>query len=335
MGYRSEKEWRIDVDNYTKKLTVTVLFGHEMCWDNRNRKRFEGADFWSGKSMPVIDDETKEKTGKELTPDITVFVSDKYGVIGEIKHGLPRDQKRWKKTITQLQSYDNALSNWSDTSDEVGVHDVVLLIPNGLRKRFLDYYNKQLASAGVTFVRNFAALSYHIESNASQAMAFECFLGGISDENKNVLFSDIHYVPLNLVLPLYQLAFCNEEPPLPYTMARVWDHIGSSIANSMDEGTILKFNLEALLQGMRELNTYGGKGQGCPTLPKRAWVGLALEALRKLKVISMTGRDEYELPLARLRRIKNPLDYFIGRLSKKGAEARKPMPMMGLLTMSS
>ena len=320
------EDFNIAVDNYSTTLNVLKLFGHEMCCAPGSINPKEGTVCWCGRRMT-----TSAKT--EITPDLVIKLEKLFGIIAEVKNSLPKEQNYWTKSFNQLSQYDGNLKGWNEEDKEQVSHDLILLVPNRLRVVVEDYITKKVNDGDIDFKRNFAAVSYHREDKAKTFYYFCRFYGQISDSKKDEELRKIAQVPSDIILPTYNYFFCDEKPPLPYTMSNVWSYV----SDYLDQDALIEkhdihivFEASQLIYDIKAANSpviinmsqdeYKIEDDPRnPSYPKAEWIKEALDELIKLEYFEKNeDNGKYSIPLKKYRRVRDSLEVF----KKKIAQAK-------------
>ena len=321
-----------EIDNYSTMLDVLKLFGHKMCCPPGSIEPKEGTVCWCGRRMTT-------STNTEITPDLVIKLEKLFGTIAEFKSSLPQQKEYWKKDFDQMLRYDDDLKGWNEDDDEQVTHDLILLVPENLRVVVEDYITKKVDDGDIVFERHFAAVSYHREDKAKTFYFFCRFYGQISNPEKDEELRKIAQVPSDGILPLYNYFFCDEKPPLPYTMSNVWDQLGCYIDHDalVEKYDInIVFGADQLINDIRAANSpviidmsqaalNSEDDPRNPSLPKAKWIREAVDQLVKLKYFEKyEGNAKYSIPLRKYSRVRDALEVFKKKIAK--AEVKSKIP---------
>lgn len=321
-----EKQYEVDTDNYTTTINVIVCFSHAVLWDDSAESMPNDYSFTPGRKMDTSQD-NPVSPDEIVTPDIVILKEKRSGIIAEIKHGLSRNNGNWDKVIRQLEKYDDNLKGWRGVEDGDINHDLVILIPYRFGVDFSDYLAEKILDDSVNFKRNIACITFTRESKASTFCTFEKKYGSLSDKIKDDQLRRVYPIPMHVVCPLYTLIFCDEKPPVPYTMERIWGHLVNF--KEMDvlsgsKGKEIVFTSEMLVEGLKRENFVHKPDDRTPELPRTSWIREALNEMSDLKIFKKDKESgEYAVSYYKYERMKDPLGHFIHKLAEKEAVAEE------------
>jgi len=336
------KKFNIDVDNYITTLNVLKLFGHEMCCTPGTISIKKNSVCWCGRRMT-----TSNKV--KVTPDLVIKIDNTFGAIAEIKNSLSRNQDYWVKHFNQLLTYDDDLKGWEIEHSNQIKHDIILLVPHRLHVFVKDYIEEKVKNNELHFKRPFAAISFHREDKVQTFYCFQKFFGNLSDSEKNEELRTVANVPSEKILPYYDYCFCDEAPPLPYTMDSIWSQIGFYIdQDALLEGGDFEItiNYSQLLCDLKQANSpliidsceYTGDEKNDhrnPSYPKSSWIKAAIKEFLKLKYFeNHENGGQYKIQFKKYKRVKSPLEEFKKKIAqskikimKKEKDYSKQLPL--------
>jgi hypothetical protein len=318
-----ERQYKIEVDNYNTTINVIVCFSHAVLWDEKKRDLFPDSSFTPGRRMDTSEN-NPISPNTTVTPDIAILKEKKHGVIAEIKQGLSRGNGNWEKVLSQLEKYDDDLKGWRGMDADDVLHDLVLLIPYQFSVQFSSFLAECVAEDKYRFARKLACISFVREDKASTFYNFQKVYGELTDEEKDRLFYEIHAIPMQRVCPLYPLIFCDEEPPVPYTMDRIWGHLASYKTDdllSSKKGEEIYFTLASITEDLKRENCIDTPDDRTPELPRTSWVREALNEMKSLKILNWDkDTGEYSVGYHKYDRMKNPIDFFIRKLAERDVQ---------------
>lgn len=166
----------------------------------------------------------------EITPDLIVEVKSKdYSALNEIKIDLPKQKSddgkdQWLDVARQLKKYDDDLSGWKFDSRKQ--HDI-MITTHDLRTFDFNNYMKELAKNNTLKISRKLAILHSIRTFETHTfIVIKKDYGDISDTNlEKILSSGRGVAEYNILNELNQVRFYDANPPIPYTMAIIWDHI--------------------------------------------------------------------------------------------------------------
>ncbi len=151
----------------------------------------------------------------------------------------------------------------------------------------------------------------------------EKFYGTLYDKVLDERFRKIVRVPLDKVIPLSNIKFCDDEPELTYLMEILWNKIFSQYPDEdafIESGGIkimtIEVNIQDLVNKLRtQFTDYVEDDNRQPRLPKTKWVKKALEMFVKLKYAKNNDEDE-NIYIINYKSIKNTLANFTKEIIK-------------------
>ena len=172
------------------------------------------------------------------TPDFAVLVSDKYGLIGDVKSGFPLEEVAFQRHLERLKKYDQPLRFKSGQKREPIspiTHDILLIIPfrdaQEIVVRIEDLFRKGV----VKFERNLIVFEWVYESDeyifrkvAGQTADFSdsCIPEEVRlSKQLTSLGRSLKISPDHIKLIKATWQFCNDEPKPIYTIVFLWTKI--------------------------------------------------------------------------------------------------------------
>lgn len=322
------KETRERIDEYEGTIHALWSFVSITTWDKNNERQKEPSSYSLGRQMSLTD--------LDITPDAVIQVGQDIGYVVEAKYSMPRNKDYWQDDVLQLIKYDNPLCGWWTESQEIGFHNVVLLIEYGRSVLFKDYIQQWVEKAGYTFKNNFAVVEFSRADNASHYYAFRKISGDIQDESiSTALYASVK-VPRDAVISSYPVGkFYDTAPPVTeYTMVTMWIHVFPQIRDSIEYNKKLKaypihIKLDELTLEIQKLYGQVSGDKRSVAFPQSDWIKDALDEFEKMDLAKKLNReiDGYDyLVLHKDLHVDDVLEYFVAnrnkRKSKKGKQLR-------------
>ena len=180
----------------------------------------------------------KECERDRKTPDFAVLVSDRYGLIGDVKSGFPLEEVAFRRHLERLKKYDQPLSFKSGQKREPispTTHDILLIIPFRDAQETVVRIEDLLRKGAVKFERNLIVFEWVYESDeyifrkvAGQTADFSdsCVPEEVRlSKQLTSLGRSLKISPDRIKLIKATWQFCNDEPKPIYTIVFLWTKI--------------------------------------------------------------------------------------------------------------
>jgi hypothetical protein len=184
----------------------------------------------------LISPEGNERDRK--TPDFAVLVSDRYGIIGDVKSGFPLEEVAFQRHLERLKKYDQPLSFKSGKKSEPispTTHDILLIIPFRDAQEIVVRIEDLRSKGKVKFERNLLVFEWVYESDeyifrkvAGQTADFSdsCVPEEVRlSKQLTSLGRSLKISPDHIKLIKATWQFCNDEPKPIYTIVFLWTKI--------------------------------------------------------------------------------------------------------------
>lgn len=253
-------------------------------------------------------------TDGDLTPDFAVSVNDQYGFIGEIKRTFPDDDKPFKRTLEQLEKYDepDTLKCAPDDTLVPDTCDILLLISGTSAPKIGMRIQRLMDNGEIDINRNLVVMRYQYNTRDQLSRYEFQRVVTVEEEFRDGALRDEHSLSHHMgadadyqTLPLYPKHFkkekvkkpiCNDKPPEQYLATILWHKIFPRYLSPTDfeewqSGSAQKtIEIQATASDFTsELNTYMHDGNAPKT-----WV---LDALQFLKDANLAEQlsDEFKI----------------------------------------
>jgi len=187
------------------------------------------------KMLPIVPSSDSPKT-----PDFSVLLSDSYGLVADIKRGLPLDDENFLKAISNLLKYDRPLKFRAGPGSESGTprdHDILLILPLRDANEIVMRIEKKRKEGSLKFERNLIVLEWHWDSDRNEYL-FRKVAGQTTEFRDAALPDEIRFSKIlseqaasikitpdkiKSIKAIWQ--FCNDAPPPIYTLVFLWTKI--------------------------------------------------------------------------------------------------------------
>src|SRR3989338_98952 len=163
-----------DIDDYEQSVNACLTIIHIYKWDDTN-SRPDGT---------IIHHIGKSYNPGGVTPDVTIQLSEKRGLVIELKGSLPKNESEekdfWKEKFDQIKKYDKQLEGWNTTSGKIDEQELILLVDQKISRKVVEY----IESNNLTFVdfsKNLCVIQYSPASGRKNAVFVRIESGGLGD----------------------------------------------------------------------------------------------------------------------------------------------------------
>ena len=237
---------------------------------------------------------TDEKKENFVTPDLGLVISEKSGLVGEVKYSFPLDQTHWKEIFEQLYKYSIINNGWPTSTGQVENYDVVLLVHQSRSRKVVDYYLKSLPD-NLKINKAFAIIEFNRSSQGKEYFHFRIEHGSLSSQKiQDRIYNGLE-VPFEVYVTHYsKVKICDVEPHMSFMLYLIYECI---LDKSKGDGTFKKLTKKAkipietsiveITHILREAYSFKSLqsnkyGDGQPEFPKQDWVRSAIEKLIEL-----------------------------------------------------
>jgi hypothetical protein len=281
------KEIRDKIDNYEQTILGILGFINFFLYDPDLKKKRDDVVVFQGRRFvpsPGKSFNQNEEKVDYVTPDIGILLPSGNGILGEVKKSFPQDQEKWFKIFKQIQSYDDDLTGWPSGNEKVNSHDVVLLLHQSRGAAVRKFFESNKGK-GIDIKRPFAIVEFNRSDERRPYLFFRNALGGISEKSVDIRLKDGVPVPMDVFVKIYStIKIYDDEPPLPYLMQLIWEHVVLSKAKKsgrleklrknqkIDVEMEIEFIIEELYRGFSFRMLYDKESDRQPKIPKREWI---------------------------------------------------------------
>jgi hypothetical protein len=286
-----------EIDNYEQSLNACLTFIHIYKWDETEKKP----------SQEVKHNIGKKYSPNDVTPDITIQLSDERGLVVELKESLPQNNDVgnidvWKEKFDQVKKYDVRLDGWETSTTAVKQQDLILLINQKFTTKVIEYITSNNLSFN-NFSKNFCVIQYSPAFGRKDGIFLRKDYGKI-DDFKTITdkrLSDGITVSLDFLIKcdLSKIKFLDFKPHFIYTMGILWFHVFPSLLTDDDwrrfrmESGRKQIEINVTVKDIRNfLIKYYAEEQS--EYIREKWIEEALEKFRELKYATRKG-DVYTI----------------------------------------
>lgn len=316
----------IEIDNYRQTVEAIYAFAHIALWDGDTKRLRPDGFFAPG--LPMMTSRTNRVSpDAEVTPDLVLGVVDDWGIVAEAKKSLSRDVSYWGEDLrNQLTKYDDDLQGWLDAKQPRASHGVTLLVHNSRKVDVRDYLAEEMTAGRFAPQRAFSIVVYHRVDELKKYISLETYEGQLASDTLDDDLKRPVEVPLGH-LKTYELHFCDSPPPVPYTMAVIWDEVKPELApvvsyqTSRAAATKLTARINSdTLAGLLQDRLAAGLPRTADRLrsfPKNDWIREALDALCRYGYGRRAKGSEYVM---QFKHVSDPLETFAERYAREQLE---------------
>jgi hypothetical protein len=287
MGEREVSKVLEKIDDYEQSIHACLSLIHIYKWDEELKKVDPDVLHWIG----------KEFNPGELTPDVGLQLTDKRGLVVELKESLPQngdnENDYWRDSFDQLKKYDSELEGWDTPSKKIENQELIFLTAQKFSRKVIDYINNNNLSFN-DFSKNFAILEYNPANGLKEGVFIRLENGDI-DDFKTITkqrLRDGMTVSLTYLFHsgLSSIKFLDYQPPAVYTMAILWDLIFSSMIseddwrNAKTEGTRKMIEIEVTVDQLRNILSNNFADCNAKQGIREKWIEEALDNFVKIKL---------------------------------------------------
>lgn len=339
----SVDKWLDQIDDYEDTIFAILGFVNFYRFDDATRKMRDDVVVFQGRWLTPSPGKALTPEGNEVAfvqPDFGILYEPNRGVLGEAKKSFPQDRTLWRDDFRQLMGYDDDLTGWPCQGESVAQHDVVLLTHQTRVVAVVDYCREKMATGQVRFERPFAIVSFIRSDERQPYFHFERRLGRLSDTALDDRLRGGVPVPMKPLLSLYStVKLYDSEPPLPYMMWMIWEHVVAPRAADQPRfpGLRKRQKLEVTLEVV-EIVEQLSEGfsfrlllpqltERQPMVPAKAWCVRACEALVEADLAKWTDRQSKEKVVVSFRRFDDVLTEMASICAKKESLVAPQTPL--------
>jgi hypothetical protein len=240
-----EKQLHLQGDNYKQTVLAMKAFANEVLFDDTTRSPITTGTVHCGRTM-TTSPANRQSPDTAVHPDLVIQSSPGFGVVGEVKWGLHRDQgvseRQMQETADQLEKYDDDLTGWPlppGGDGKVDTHDLALLVNHEDSKKVTREIKARLKDGRLRLDRALAVVAFGQFQRAEGIWPeLDLEFGTLTDSKKTAkLENRVPIRPEKLetspVVGLVQLSDC--QPPAPVMMELVHKAIVQNLSRDEHE----------------------------------------------------------------------------------------------------
>jgi len=283
-----------EIDNYEQTVGTIIALCHVLKYDFGGEARI-------GKSMNTSNKNVVSPNTK-VTPDVVGQIKD-YGLVSEVKKTLPRNEEYLDADVDQIKKYDDFLTGWF--VNEIRGHDITVLIHLLRSHGFVEYLKSKVSKGELQLTRKLSVVEFVRSSERQEFFTLRKAYGEIHHMELDKKLTPGIGVPMQKIIPeLSSVKFYDCEPPVPVTMAILWDNIFSDIPkaeefrDSRRKGITITVELEKALNKCKE---YFGPRDSDAEIPKMVWIKHAMEKFVEIGLAEqLQQKDTYSVYYRRI-----------------------------------
>ena len=314
-----------EIDDYQDTVFAIIGFANFYRFDDVTKKMRDDVLVFQGRRFTPSPAKAVNGDGNLIefvTPDLGVLLPANSGVLAEVKKSFPADEQRWLDDFKQLMAYDDDLSGWPSTSGSTPSHDVVLLVHLSRGKAICKFYEKNRGDI-IQFQRPFSIIEFSRSNERQAYFFFRTAAGTLTDAGVNAKLENGVSVPMRALTSAYsEIRVYDHEPPLPYMLHLIWEHVINTKASENPKYAGLRkrqridveVSVDEVVDELHEKFSFHqlhkNVGERQPKIPKQEWVQRAFDKLVKSGDAVWVDRAKGTLK-AKFIRHEDVLAYFV------------------------
>jgi len=285
------------MEDYRTTIHALQAFIGFITWDEKNDKRLQNSKDSLGRKMDTSPNNRIAKS-TTITPDGIIQRTSNLGYVVEAKKSLPSNRNLWRKTVEQLEKYDDKLRGWWTTDELIDNSCVVLLIAISRSVDFKNYLESIIQSDHLNFSNPFSIVEFTRSSEAKEFLFIRKLWGDINETTISGIIESGKNIPIEDVLATYgEKKFYDSRPVTEYTMNILWQDIFNEKKSEVEynkekRAWPFKVNVKDITRELQKLFGSEANEKREVSFPKNAWVRGAMDGFVNLNLaqkISDTG----------------------------------------------
>lgn len=296
--YKKIKEAIEDYDE-----TVFALKGFTACTLHDGQIQIPNSKYEFGRRMTTSNNNPIQPSSN-ITPDLVIFISSEYGIIGEVKKSLNLDSTFWVKHIEQLRKYDDDLTGWWTNNKKIINSDTVILIHTSRSREFKDFFENYI-STNKLVTHSISIIEFTKVDQSNNFIFFRLESGNIKFKKlKDKLYHGVSVNLEDILSFIPNLKYYDHEPPVIYVMEQLWMDLFPSLKNEYlwdDEKRAFLIKISVSWVTNEIYKAYGSgrfyHDSRTQTFPRRKWIHNAFKKFEALKLAIPPdeGSDKYTI----------------------------------------
>ncbi|MBU0765903.1 MAG: hypothetical protein KJ607_13845 [Bacteroidetes bacterium] len=313
---------REEINNYHDTINAIVGFMNIYRYNDREKELRKDVYVFQGRKFDVPEVEEVDF----VTPDIAINLPTGAGIVGEVKHTFPKNEKYWISTFEQLLKYDNNLIGWFTDDEKIDLHDIVLLCHTSRSRKVKKFYEER-STEEIKFERPFVIIEYFEFEQNKRFIQFRKEHGNLSDSEVNERLEFGIPIPMDKLIDIYStIKLYDSEPPIAYLLYLIWIHIIIDKAVENPKFRKLRINqtlevtvdIEEIINKLNERFSFSPIHEKSinrqPQIPKKEWITRACNKFVTIGEAKWSDDKKNSL-LFFFRKYNDIFDYFIERCS--------------------
>ena len=166
------------IDNYISTVNALLCFISLTAWNSSKSKEQYFCSF--GRNMttsphnPISPDES-------VTPDEIIQLSPSFGLIAEVKIGLPKAKELWIDIEKQIRKYDDSLIGWWTNDGLISKWNCILLIEIARSEEYKEFHEKLISDGVFTASENIMGIEFSRSDQYNNYIFFRTRWGSAHD----------------------------------------------------------------------------------------------------------------------------------------------------------
>lgn len=336
------KASKIAIDDYNDTIHAIIGFVNLYLLDNKYHLRPDIKAFQGRRMIPLGATEPSENNDDTyITPDLGIMLSDKSGILGEVKKNIPKDEPdRAEKVFSQLKKYDQQLLGWPIEGEIIDSHELVLLVHIGSSAYAKEYLEKLRESKKIEYQFPLSIVEFGRIPQAEEQFFLRTVTGNPPEHEGPQTLQYGVYVPIRVFLFEYaKIKLYDAQPPIPYLAEMLWGHVFTSIATDdpkfqglrKNQKIEIELSLEEIIETLNEGFSFRlwhlSHPDRQPKIPRRKWVEETCQFLVDIGEAEWFVVNDVKRIRIQYRRIESVLEYFTRQYADQ-EERRRSSPLL-------
>lgn len=293
-----------EIENYVTTIQVLQSFISVVTWEDGNLA--PGSEASLGRRMETSANNAVSPV-TTVTPDAVIQRNGNLGYLVEAKKSLPADQSAWRNVLDQLRKYDDNLSGWWTSNEEIDLSCTVLLLEISRVADFRKYIEIEIDKNGITFTYPLSLVEFTRSPEVKEFLFLRKYWGTIENQFVSDKLDSGIKVPIENVVATYgEKRFYDATPVTEFTMVVLWQDVFTNMKTDVEHDDNLgafplEVNTTNLTSELQQLYGSTGNENRDVAFPKKAWIRAALEGFVTLRLAKRLDDDNYVILFKRLK----------------------------------
>lgn len=347
-----ETEIQDQIDDYEDTIHAIIAFASLYFFDAEKREIRSDVKVFQGRRLVTcFNDKGAEGTQGEgiACPDLGIVIRDEFGILAEVKKNFPKDDDtRGKEIFIQLKRYDQKLTGWPTEDEQLDSHEIVLLVHLAVSPWAREFYEASVPKMGLTFSRPFSIVEFTRLPQRQEYLHLRLVIGRVTEIGAGKDLAHGIQVPmLALVQEYSEFKLYDAEPPRPYLLHVIWEHVLTPLAaedlkfEKLRKNQKLEVNVrvekivDELCKGFSFYRWHTKYLDRQPEVPRREWIEKACDFLVESGEASWAPEQEHKELVVFYRKYSDVRDHFVKSCAQAEAERRLHPMLPGFREMES